>query len=284
MELISNDIDLLYKDSLNEILQYGIVVTARGLTFKEIRFQHLILTNPRSRIVGNSARKLSKRFMAAEFVWIMTSNPWLDMISFYNKNYAQFSDDGISLHGAYGPRLRHWGEPRYDLDQLENCLQRLKNDIYTRQAVIVILDPALDFTIKTKDVPCNNYLHFMYREGKLDLMCYVRSNDFLLGFPYDIHHWCMLQEMFASILNVEVGDYHHIVGSMHIYTPDIPRVEEIIRTPTVFHEMEKMPKLDDLKVIDEMKIFEKNYREKNEIDFSKFNDYWKNYLALLIKK
>jgi len=280
-----NNIDDLYKNAISKVLDNGESITARGLKFKELTFQHLVLTNPRARIVTNQRRKLNLRFMAAEFIWIMSGSPWLDMISFYNQNYAQFSDDGISLHGAYGPRLRHWNIYHGDVDQLDNCLQRLKNDIYTRQAVMVILDPSIDFTEKTKDVPCNNYLQFLYRGDKLHLMCYVRSNDLNWGFPYDVYHWTMLQEMYASILGVEVGDYHHIVGSLHIYDKDISTLREVSECPTTSLEDEKMPLLDDFGLIDTLELIEASYRKTGKLDLGSFNlgSYWETFMKRLIK-
>jgi len=280
--IISSNIDDLYKQSIQKVIDTGEKVTARGLDFIESRFQHLILTNPRARIVANTARKLSKKFLAAEFIWIMSGSPWLDQIEFYNKRMREFSDDGISLHGAYGPRLRHWSLQHGDVDQLENCLKRLKDDIFTRQAVIIIIDPAVDFTVKTRDVPCNNYLQFLYRDKKLHLMCYVRSNDLFLGFPYDASHWTMLQEMYASALGVEVGEYHHIVGSLHIYENNIEKMKSIATQFVTNTNMPKMPKLESLSsIINELKKVEENYRKTGEFCFDHLDKYWQDFLSWL---
>lgn len=285
MIIKSNNIDILYKKILKEILDKGKPITARGLLFRELQFQHLILTNPRSRIIQNPTRKLAKRFMAAEFIWIMSGQCSLDMIGYYNKNMKLFSDNGIDLHGAYGPRLRHWGIPRGDVDQLESCLQRLRDDIYTRQAVIVIIDPAIDFTVRTKDIPCNDILQFMYRDNKLNLACYVRSNDAMLGFPYDIHHWTMLQELFASILNVELGIYHHIVGSLHLYLNDLNKAKKIANTNDFTHEsMPAMLKHYDLSIFDELKVTEKQYREDDILSLNGLNSYWQSYIQNIVKR
>lgn len=282
MELIANNLDDLYKLAISKILDDGVQVKARGLNFLECRFQHLILTNPRARIIQNPERKLNKRFAMAEFIWIMSGSPWLNEIEFYNKRMREFSDDGISLHGAYGPRLRHWSLQHGDVDQLENCSQRLKNDIYTRQASIVILDPAIDFTVKTKDVPCNNYLQFLYREGKLDLCVYVRSNDLFLGFPYDCFEWTMLQEIYACELGVELGDYHHVVGSLHIYDQDIEKMKRISSTDIKSTLMTPMPKSTNLRVISDLSRFEENYREgKQNTVLSDL--WWQDKVEWLIK-
>lgn len=281
MAIYSNNIDDLYKQITRRVMHKGIQVTTRGLDFKEIRFEKFVLSNPRARLVQNPARKLQKRFAMGEFIWIMSGNPWLADIAYYNKRMSEFSDDGVSLNGAYGPRLRHWSLQHGDVDQLTNCMDRLKKDLFTRQAVMVILDPAIDFVKPTKDVPCNDLLHFMYRENKLDLMCYVRSNDLLLGFPYDVFHWTMLQEIFAKELKVELGNYYHIVGSMHIYNSDFEKMNAILKEPNVLNKpMNPMPEGTSLKILDDLKIAEKSLRTNILTeDLPLLDPYWGEFLS-----
>jgi len=283
--IIRENIDDLYKASIDEVLKNGEQVTARGLDFKEIIFPHLVLTNPRARIVQNPARKLSKKFMMGEFIWIMSGQDTLEMIGHYSKNYAQFSDDGIRLHGAYGPRLRYW---EYSLgfehgqyhDQLQGCLNRLKADPGTRQAVIVILNPGIDFMVKTKDVPCNDLLQFFIRDNKLHMSCYVRSNDLFWGFPYDIWHWTMLQELYASILGVGLGEYHHFVGSLHIYNKDFEQMNKCLNYEFPQIAMVEMPKENDLSIIGFLSNFEGALRNSG-IALPPYEKYWADLLEYL---
>lgn len=279
MDICTDSIDTLYSEAINWVLDDGVSVVARGLKFDEVRFAHLMLTNPRNRIIENPLRKLSRKFMVAEFIWMMSGNDLVKDISPYNKNMAQFSDDGKILHGAYGPRLRKW----QGLDQLENCLQRLKNDIYSRQAVMIILDPAIDFTVPTKDIPCNDLLQFIYREGQLDLCCYVRSNDLNWGFPYDVFHWTMLQELFANILKVNLGDYHHMVGSLHVYEKDHEALQKIANNPKSFKDtaMKPMSAVNDLKIIDLLKIAERELRKEKYDTFNTLPKWWQDVLMYL---
>lgn len=45
----------------------------------------------------------------------------------------------------------------------------------------------------------------------------MRSNDVMRGLPYNIIQFTMLQELFASWLECEMGNYMHIADSFHIY-------------------------------------------------------------------
>lgn len=60
-------------------------------------------------------------------------------------------------------------------------------------------------------------MQFLIREGKLNLIVCMRSNDIYLGFPYDIFNFSMFQEYIAGKLGVKLGEYIHVVGSLHYY-------------------------------------------------------------------
>ena len=57
----------------------------------------------------------------------------------------------------------------------------------------------------------------MIRQGKLDLIVSMRSNDAFWGLPHDIFSFTMLQEIMARSLSAELGTYKHAVGSLHLY-------------------------------------------------------------------
>jgi len=237
MEIISNNMDDLYIKAFQHVMDKGAVEGSRAGTTKEVLGAHFVLTDPTRRIVYNPIRKLSLKFMLGEFLWIMSGREDLEMVSYYNKRMGEFSDDGIILHGAYGKRLREWR----GLDQIGAIIKKLEASPNTRQAIMMIFDPAKDHR-PTKDVPCNNVLQFLLRDGKLHMFVYVRSNDLYLGLPYDIFHWTLLQEMIAFTIKASVGAYHHFVGSAHIYQENWERGQQIAASDFVSDE--RMPAVD----------------------------------------
>ncbi|MBU1449303.1 thymidylate synthase [Patescibacteria group bacterium] len=211
-----DDINSLYTKILASLLNEAHNVTVRGQETLELPLTIVELTNLSRNIVTKSSRRLNPIFMAAEFLWLFSGSNDLAMISYYNKNMSKYSDDGIILRGAYGPRLRDW----YGKDQLLLALNKLRQDKSSRQAVLQIFDPAQDYEV-SKDIPCNTLLKFQIRENRLNMSVFVRSQDIIYGFPYDLFHWTMLQEIFASMLSVELGCYYHIMDSLHLYCRDI---------------------------------------------------------------
>jgi thymidylate synthase len=198
----------LYRRLLQQIIDAGAPVEPRGMPTLELAPAWLTLTDPRRSVIATPARKLSQRFAAAEFAWIMSGECRLDGIEDYMPRLAQYADQGIdgrAFFGAYGPPI---------MGQIDYVLYKLDEDRDTRQAVITIWrqNPP-----ETKDVPCTVMLHYYVRGGCLHALTYMRSNDAWLGFPYDLQTFTRLQMWIASAMKLGLGYYHHVVGSMHLY-------------------------------------------------------------------
>jgi thymidylate synthase len=72
------------------------------------------------------------------------------------------------------------------------------------------------------DKPCTLSLQFLLRDDKLQLSVMMRSQDIILGTPYDIFMFSELQRTVARLLDVDAGKYVHHVGSCHFYVRDLP--------------------------------------------------------------
>lgn len=183
----------------------------RGMKIKENLGVTFSIANPRDRITNNTIRQMSLPFAFGEFLWYLRGSNSLDIIEYYSKIYPRFSDDKVTVHGAYGARI-FGGE----LSQWEQVKRVLIKDPDSRQAVISIYQPC-DLFSSSLDIPCTCVLQYFIRNGQLNGITYMRSNDIYLGMPYDIFSFTMLQEMLAVELNVGLGTYTHMVGSLHIY-------------------------------------------------------------------
>ena len=119
-----------------------------------------------------------------------------------------------------------------EVDQVQFVIKQLEKDLYTRQAIISIWDPGLECTVEeTKDYPCNNWIHFMVRDGKLNCEVVVRSNDLLWGFSaINMYEWTVLQELIAGHLDIPVGRYIHYTSSMHLYENHWDKAKKLIDT------------------------------------------------------
>lgn len=193
----------------------GSSASPRGLATREALGAHLVLTDPRNRLVDlPPGRVLNPAFAVAEAIWILSGSddPW---IFAYNRNLSQYADHGV-LQGAYGPRLRRW---HGRVDQLDQVRRLLLTDPDSRQAVIQLFDPERDRR-GFRDVPCTLGYRFFLREGRLHMHTTMRSQDVWLGLPYDLFAATLLHELLAGWLGTELGEYRHTVDSLHLYMRD----------------------------------------------------------------
>lgn len=234
---------------LQTLLEEGKEVSPRGQLTKEITPIAITIKNPKKRVIPSNARKLNFGFMCAELIWILSGSDSADFIGHYNSQWKTYSDDGTTLNGAYGKRIFAWdsGIRKIDItetsedgevtetneyrqvviNQFNEAYNQLRKDPDTRQATIVLFDPFKDYRV-TKDKPCTNLMRFMIRDGKLNMTTFMRSNDVWFGYPYDVFNFTMLQEIMASLLNIEVGTYTHIADSFHIYEMHFEKALEVI--------------------------------------------------------
>lgn len=124
-------------------------------------------------------------------------------------------------YGAYGRRT---------VEQVANCVEILRADPLTRQAVISIWNEK-DLT-HVGDKPCTIFLQFLVREGStgimsLELHTHMRSQDVWLGTPYDVFMFTQLQHTVARDLGLPAGQYVHHTTSLHIYERDIAATERM---------------------------------------------------------
>lgn len=105
--------------------------------------------------------------------------------------------------------------------QLDAVVKELKAHPQTRQAIIQVHNRKQDQDKMGKSrVPCSMYYHFMFRDGKLDVIYNMRSTDFATHFQNDIWLAIRLQEHIAAQINQPVGKFIMFASSLHIYKKD----------------------------------------------------------------
>ena len=184
---------------------------------------HVVLTieDPRQRWIVSREPPINMAFALAEIVWIMRGRRDLAFLHFWNKNLRKYVGPGPELNGAYGHRLRH----NLGFDQLNRVYKAIKNDNNTRQAVLQIWDsrkdiPRPDGSPADPDIPCNLLSMPKLRNGKLEWLQVIRSNDMFLGLPHNFVQFTCMQEVLAGWLGVECGTYNQVSDSLHVYDRD----------------------------------------------------------------
>lgn len=222
MFICAETIDDLMRRALGEILSNGHRIKASRGENTELACVLLKLTRPRARLSHTETK--SKPFSAlGELAWYLAASNDAEFIRYYLSVYDDETEIDGTVHGAYGPRLftERWN------NQFENVIAMMRRKSSTRKAVIQLFDNN-DIAGTYKDVPCTCNLQFMVREGKLDMVVSMRSNDAYRGLPHDVFSFTMIQEIAARTLEVELGEYNHFAASLHLYDENVDAAKEFI--------------------------------------------------------
>jgi len=217
------------------VMQQGHIIQSRqGLKVRELTGVTVQINKPLQRVICLPERHNNIFATVFETLWVLGGRNDIESLSFYLPRAGDYSDDGKTWRGGYGPRLRNW----QGVDQVERVIELLKEDPDSRRAVISLFDPATDFE-NSLDIPCNNWLQFLIRDNKLIMHVAQRSCDVLWGFSgINTFEWSVLQETISNILGVEMGHVTWFIGSAHLYENTWDRVNKMLsHIGRLFQEM-----------------------------------------------
>jgi len=182
----------------------------------------LTYSHPWERVLFSRKRDCNPFFHLFEALWMLAGRRDVEFLAYFNPRMREFSDNSKTLWGAYGYRWRRASSlyPLEDQDQIENTINELKVDPYSRRCVIAHWRDVDWCAIHahSKDIPCNTHIYFQILDGKLEMTVCNRSNDMIWGaLGANYVHFTFLQEYIALALNVAMGRYHHFSTNMHVY-------------------------------------------------------------------
>lgn len=144
----------------------------------------------------------------------------------WNLNAKDFDQDG-RLGPIYGVQWRRWWDyiTNYTIDQLQNCIDSIKKDPYSRRHIVSAWNPAeLDQMCLP---PCHVLFQFHvapYTKENgdrvpryLSLSLYQRSCDIFLGVPFNVASYSLLLSMVAQLTDLEPYMFIHHMGDAHLY-------------------------------------------------------------------
>jgi thymidylate synthase len=218
------NVEEAFLGELREIVERGTNITVRGSLTRELRARVIELESVHERHVVIPGRNNNVFASIAESMWMLAGRDDVDYMSAYVPRAVDYSDDGLVWRAAYGPRLRDWN----GIDQLAEVTSILDHDLSSRRAVVAIFDPDRDF-VQSKDIPCNNWLHFLARDGQLDLNVAARSTDIWWGFSgINAFEWSLLLEVVAHWLGQAPGHLTFFTSSLHLYEYHFQKAQKLL--------------------------------------------------------
>ncbi|MDQ0114954.1 thymidylate synthase [Paenibacillus harenae] len=222
-EVGDNFSELYYKLLIHATNQPTEYTESRNGLVKDLGPAYIEIYSDTFRLPILQKRAINPFFALAEYSWLVTGSNLLEPLQFFIKNYGEYSDDELTLNGAYGYRLKN----KFNIDQIEIAISTLKENPTTRRVVVTMWSHE-DLGAISNDIPCNTSIMFKIREKHLDMTVINRSNDLFLGVPYNVFMFYLLQCYMAKAIGCKIGKQRHFTDSLHVYEKHESKINDII--------------------------------------------------------
>ncbi len=232
--MIMTNFDLKYQAIIKDIMTNGIEEAHErtGKKVKALPGVQFQIDIEKEGFPILTLRKNPFKSAIAEIVWFISGEKDTTFLRKFTKMWDLFLEEDGTIAAAYGYRWRH----HFGRDQLGQLVKHLEGELHSRQAVIITWDPAddglygdgLKATYK-KNAPCPFAFTVNIIGGRLHLHNIIRSNDMMLGCPFDTFGFSLLMCILAQKLGVRPGIYTHSISNAHIYENHYEGAQEIMR-------------------------------------------------------
>ena len=172
-----------------------------------------------------TTKKVHFKSVAYELLWFLRGET---NIKFLKENsvriWDEWADDNGDLGPVYGKQWRNWESTGKSYDQILEVIEQIKSNPDSRRHIVSAWNvgdiPSMALA------PCHNMFQFYVQDNKLSCQLYQRSADIFLGVPFNIASYALLTHMIAEVCSLEVGDFVHTFGDVHLYTNHLEQADE----------------------------------------------------------
>ncbi len=269
-----------YISLLQHIIDSGANKTDRTGTGTKSIFGHQLRFNLAEGFPLITTKKVHLKSIIHELLWFLQGSTNIGYLKEHNvKIWDEWADAEGNLGPVYGKQWRSWeGANAVEIDQITDVIHQLKTNPDSRRIIVSAWNVA-DLP-KMNLMPCHCLFQFytspspLEREGvrssggrlKLSCQLYQRSADVFLGVPFNIASYALLTMMIAQVCEMDLGDFVHSFGDVHLYNNHIEQANlQLTRQPFTLPTLKINPavkKIFDFKYED----FElKNYQSHEAI-------------------
>ena len=251
----------IYQDLLRHILANGYSKDDRTGTGTTSVFGYQMRFDLNEGFPLVTTKKIHLKSVIYELLWFLKGDTNIGYLNEHGvRIWNEWADPNGDLGPVYGAQWRNWnGEA---IDQLKAVVDTLKHNPESRRIIVSAWNPSvLPDTRKSfaENVangkaalpPCHALLQFYVADGKLSCQLYQRSADVFLGVPFNIASYALLTMMLAQVCDLQLGDFVHTFGDVHIYNNHREQVAlQLSRTPRPLPTMHLNPAVKDLFAFD----------------------------------
>jgi thymidylate synthase len=198
-----------------------------------------------------TTKRVPFRWVAEELFWFLSGDTneknlrergvdiWAEWAT--PEQTARFGREEGDLGEVYGYLWRSFGGDYPEMngvDQIERLIREIETNPNSRRLIVTGWNPETCDAVSLP--PCHTLVQFKVENEKtLHCQLYQRSADAFLGVPFNISSYSLLTEMIAHVCDLQVGEFIHTFGDLHIYSNHLEQVEELLK-----REPLPLPKLE----------------------------------------
>ncbi len=214
-----------YHSLLQHILDTGVEKTDRTGTGTKSVFGYQMRFDLSKGFPMVTTKKVHLRSILHEVLWFLKGET---NIAYLKENgvsiWDEWADENGELGPVYGKQWRSWeGANGVVVDQVKDLIDQIKKNPDSRRLIISAWNVA-DLP-KMALMPCHTIFQFYVADGKLSCQLYQRSADVFLGVPFNIASYALLTMMIAQVCDLQLGDFVHTFGDVHIYSNHMEQVK-----------------------------------------------------------
>lgn len=230
-----------YHQLLQHILDNGVLKNDRTGTGTTSCFGYQMRFNLAEGFPLVTTKKLHIKSIIYELLWFLNGDT---NIKYLNDNGVKIWDEWADANGnlgpVYGKQWRCWENKQGEtIDQISEAINQLKTNPDSRRIIVNAWNVG-----ELKEMaltPCHALFQFYttpfvnedgVEKRKLSCLLYQRSADVFLGVPFNIASYALFTMMVAQVCDMEVGEFIHSFGDVHLYSNHIEQAKlQLTRTP-----------------------------------------------------
>ncbi|MEO6069142.1 MAG: thymidylate synthase [Chitinophagaceae bacterium] len=194
-----------------------------------------------------TTKKLHVKSIIHELLWFLKGET---NIHYLKENgvsiWNEWADKNGELGPVYGKQWRSWaGADGKTVDQVAEVIEQIKKNPDSRRLIVSAWNVAE--LPEMALMPCHALFQFYVADGKLSCQLYQRSADVFLGVPFNIASYALLTMMVAQVCHLELGDFIHTFGDVHLYNNHLEQAKlQLSRQPFSLPTMKLNPAIESI--------------------------------------
>ncbi len=236
-----------YLELCKHVLENGVTKEDRTGTGTISTFGYQMRFNLKDGFPLVTTKKLHTKSIIHELLWFLNGDTNVQYLQDHGvRIWNEWADEKGELGPVYGHQWRSWqGVNGETIDQITQLIHMIKTNPDSRRLIVNAWNVAdID---KMALPPCHCLFQFYVADGKLSCQLYQRSADVFLGVPFNIASYALLTMMIAQVCDLEVGEFVHTFGDVHIYQNHLEQVKlQLTREPHSLPKMTLNPAVKDI--------------------------------------